>query len=91
MLIGTQIGRLRALSAAMENNSVESVNNGLRHPYASYRLASVKSAEQVTLEMGNSPRKLFSNYRELTTEAEAARWFSVIASIEKTMFNFKAT
>jgi integrase len=69
---------LRALSEAMKIIEVESVDNGLRHSYASYRLASVKSADQVALEMGNSPRKLFANYREITTEAEARRWFSVM-------------
>jgi integrase len=81
---------LRALGAALDNIGVESVNNGLRHSFASYRLASVKSAEQVALEMGNSPRKVFSNYRKLTTEAEATRWFSVEAITEKTVVNFKA-
>lgn len=54
------------------------VHNGLRHSYASYRLAVIKSAEQVALEMGNSPRKLFSNYRELVTEAQAKAYFSII-------------
>ena len=53
------------------------VPNGLRHSYASYRLAAVKSADQVALEMGNSPRKLFANYREIVTEAEAGKWFAV--------------
>ena len=54
--------------------------NGLRHSYASYRLAIVKSADQVALEMGNSPRKLFQNYRELVTEAESTSWFAVLPS-----------
>ena len=53
------------------------VPNGLRHSYASYRLAAVKSADQVALEMGNSPRKLFANYRELVTEEDAQDWFDV--------------
>lgn len=56
---------------------VPRVANGLRHSFASYRLAAVKSADQVALEMGNSPRKLFEHYRELVTPAEAGRWFAV--------------
>lgn len=67
----------RAISRACEDVGIGMVGNGLRHSFASYRLATVRSADQVALEMGNSPRKLFSNYRELVTEAEAERWFAV--------------
>ncbi len=68
----------RAVSKACRDAGVDMQINGLRHSYASYRLAVVKSADQVALEMGNSPRKLFANYRELVTEAEAAAWFAVM-------------
>jgi len=54
--------------------------NGFRHSFASYRLAEVESAEKVALEMGNSPKKLFSNYRELVTKPSAAEWFAVTPS-----------
>lgn len=53
-------------------------HNGFRHSFASYRLADLKSADAVALEMGNSPRKLFTNYRELVTAAQARAWFSVV-------------
>lgn len=69
---------LRAFRQAIEPLKVELVPNGLRHSYASYRLAAVQSADQVALEMGNSPRKLFQNYRELVTQTQAVRWFSVM-------------
>lgn len=69
---------LRAFRQALEPLKVGLVRNGLRHSYASYRLADVQSADQVALEMGNSPRKLFQNYRELVTKAQAERWFSVM-------------
>ncbi len=52
--------------------------NALRHSYASYRLADIKDAARVALEMGNSPTMLFRNYRELVTEKQAADWFSVL-------------
>jgi hypothetical protein len=38
----------------------------------------VKSADQVALEAGNSPFIIFKNYRELTTEAEADKWFGIM-------------
>ncbi len=57
--------------------------NALRHSYASYRLAEVKNAAQVALEMGNSPALLFRNYRELVTEEQALNWFSLRSSTVK--------
>jgi integrase len=51
--------------------------NALRRSYASYRLADIKDAARVALEMGNSPAMLFRNYRELVTEKEASEWFAV--------------
>ena len=53
-------------------------SNALRHSFASYRLADVKDAARVALEMGNSPSMLFRNYRELVTEKQATEWFSVL-------------
>ncbi|HJY53424.1 MAG TPA: tyrosine-type recombinase/integrase [Candidatus Udaeobacter sp.] len=51
--------------------------NCLRHSYASYRLAATADAARVALELGNSPAKLFSNYRELADEQEAKAWFAI--------------
>lgn len=56
---------------------VELVHNGLRHSFCSFRMAETKSAPQVALEAGNSPKMLFEHYRELVTEAEAKEWFSL--------------
>ncbi len=69
---------LRAFRQALKPLKVEMVQNGLCHSFASYRLAAVHSADQVALEMGNSPRKLFQNYRGLVTPAQAHKWFSVM-------------
>ena len=55
--------------------------NALRHSYASYRMADIKDAARVALEMGNSPTMLFRNYRELVTEQQAAEWFSVLPTV----------
>lgn len=57
--------------------------NALRHSYASYRLADIKDAARVALEMGNSPAMLFRNYRELVTEQQAAEWFAVLPESKK--------
>lgn len=51
--------------------------NALRHSYASYRLAVCKSAAEVALDMGNSPRMVFEHYRELVTPAEAEKWWKI--------------
>jgi integrase len=51
--------------------------NALRHSYATYRLAATQDAAKVALEMGNSPSMLFSNYRELADEHDAAAWFAI--------------
>lgn len=59
---------------------VKLVHNGLRHSFCSYRMAITKSAPQVALEAGNSPKMLFEHYRELVTEAEAKAWFALTPS-----------
>jgi integrase len=51
--------------------------NCLRHSYATYRLSTVPDAGRIALEMGNSPAKLFTNYRELDRENHAPEWFSI--------------
>lgn len=52
--------------------------NALRHSYASYRLAITNDAAQVALELGNSPQKLFTNYRKVVTRSQAIAWFNVM-------------
>ena len=52
-------------------------HNGLRHSFISYRVAQVQNVAQVALEAGNSPKMIFSNYRELVKPAEAAKWFAI--------------
>jgi len=68
--------------------------NALRHSYASYRLAEIKDAARVALEMGNSPSMLFRNYRELVTDKQANDWFSILPDKERIdticKVNFKA-
>jgi len=67
----------RKFQAICKKAGVEAQRNGFRHSFASYRLATEKSAAAVSLEMGNSPNKLFTNYREIVTEANAKDWFAI--------------
>ena len=59
-------------------------HNALRHSFASYRLAKCKSAAEVALEMGNSPRMIFQHYRELVTVADAENWWGIVPIANKT-------
>jgi hypothetical protein len=52
-------------------------HNALRHSFISYRVAQIQYVAQVALEAGNSPRMVFSNYRELVRAADAERWFRI--------------
>jgi integrase len=52
-------------------------HNCLRHSYASYRVAAVADTARAALEMGNSPQKLMTNYRELADKHDAKAWFAI--------------
>ena len=67
----------KAMRKVAAQAGVELKANGMRHSYASYRLAEVQSAAQVSLEMGNSPQMLNKHYRELSRPTDAAAWFAV--------------
>jgi integrase len=53
-------------------------SNALRHSFVSYRVAQIKNIPQVAYESGNSPQIIDSNYRELVTEQDAVKWFSIM-------------
>jgi len=53
--------------------------NGLRHGYASYRLAAIHDAPRVASELGHkSPQMLYSTYRELVLPSEAERYWQIM-------------
>jgi integrase len=53
-------------------------NNGLRHSFASYRLAEINNAPHVSVELGHtSPQMLYGTYRELVLPTEAERYWKV--------------
>src|SRR5262249_46443026 len=51
--------------------------NVLRHSYATYRLSILPDPVRVALELGNTPAKLFTNYRELDRHSHAPEWFAI--------------
>lgn len=52
--------------------------NGLRHSFASYRLASTNDAAKTALELGHPNTKLlFSTYRELVAPEDAETYWSI--------------
>jgi integrase len=68
---------LNHVTAIARDNELTWPHNGLRHSYASYRLAQCKNAAEVSLEMGNSPQMIFRHYRELVSQQEAAKWWKI--------------
>jgi len=76
--IATQFKKaVDAITDAKGKSLIKIVHNGLRHSFITYRMAVLKSAAEVALEAGNSPRMIFEHYRELATESEAKAWFGV--------------
>ncbi len=64
--------------------------NALRDSFASYRLTATADAARTALELGNSPAKLFSNYRELADEHDAVAWFAIAPKRSKKIVHFAA-
>jgi integrase len=57
--------------------------NGLRHSFASYRLAAIHDAPRVAAELGHtSPQMLYSTYRELVLPEEAERYWKIAPAAE---------
>ena len=57
--------------------------NGLRHSFASYRLAAIHDAPRVASELGHSTSQmLYSTYRELVLPDEAERYWKIEPAAE---------
>ncbi|HEU5237802.1 MAG TPA: tyrosine-type recombinase/integrase [Pyrinomonadaceae bacterium] len=57
--------------------------NGLRHSFASYRLAAIHDAPRVADELGHtSPKMLYSTYREVVRPEEAERYWQIAPTAE---------
>jgi integrase len=57
--------------------------NGLRHSFASYRLAAIHDPPRVSTELGHtSPQMLYSTYRELVLPEEAEKYWKISPAVE---------
>ncbi len=78
--IRTQFAVQREVEGRGEAGDVKLLDwkrNALRHSFATYRIATIKSENQVALEMGNSPAMVFANYRGVATEAVAKEFWGI--------------
>jgi integrase len=67
----------RTASELAKEHGIRWPKNGLRHSYASYRMAQCQDAAKVALEMGNSPNMIFRHYRELVMPQDATTWWNI--------------
>jgi integrase len=66
--------------------------NGLRHSFASYRLAAIHDAPRVAMKLGHtSPQMLFITYREVVRPEEAERYWKIEPTAEAKVVAFNAT
>jgi integrase len=57
--------------------------NGLRHSFASYRLAAIHDAPRVAAELGHTgPQMLYSTYREVVRPEEADKYWKIAPAVE---------
>jgi integrase len=57
--------------------------NGLRHSFASYRLAVTHDSPRVASELGHtSPKMLYSTYRELVLPEDAQRYWKLVPEVK---------
>lgn len=58
---------------------VESIPDGLRHSFASYRIRELKNDfKLLAREMGNSEREILKSYKRNVSDQEAKRWFGIM-------------
>ena len=68
---------LVAAKLASGENEVLRLTSTDRVVYLQARAELRPLTAEVALEAGNSPQMIFKHYRQLVTEAEAAKWFSI--------------
>jgi integrase len=74
---GTENELEAARNQTTEAGGVPWKHNALRHSFVSYRVADIQNVAQVSIEAGNSPEVIKSNYLELVRPAAAKAWFSL--------------
>lgn len=72
------IERIRDLAVAAK---LEMPENAFRHSYISHAVAASGDVNRTALDCGNSPQKIFRNYRSLVSEAEGKSWFNLTQEV----------
>lgn len=67
----------QAWDKAARKRGIRAGANRFRNSFISYRVAQTNDIKKTSRESGNSERDIEDNYLELTTEEEAAAWFSI--------------
>ena len=80
----------RLITKAVEAAGVTPKKNGFRHSFGTYRLAVTRDAQQTSLEMGNSVRKLLERYNKAATKAQGLKWFSVTPQKDDKIIDYPA-
>jgi integrase len=66
-------------AALREKSGVRSIDDGLRHSYASYRIKQLEgNIEALAEEMGNSPDQITRHYKKGVSMAESSKWFGIM-------------
>ncbi|MDB6174346.1 MAG: hypothetical protein JWL59_3657 [Chthoniobacteraceae bacterium] len=71
------IDEINAIESKANRPEVSRPANGLRHSYGSYRLPQLEDVAALALEMNTSPKKIFSNYREVVTPRDVGEWWAI--------------
>jgi integrase len=82
-----KLGRIRKAAELVKWPS-----NGLRHSFASYRLAAIHDAPRVSAELGHTaPQLLYNTYRELVHPEEAERYWRISPPTEEGIVAFQSS
>lgn len=70
---------VKRMHASRKAAGINYVQNAMRHSFASYHVAMFQDAPRTAFQLGHpNPTLLYSTYRELTTKAEAERFWSIL-------------
>ena len=66
-------------------------NNGARHSFISYLMASKEDAAYVANQAGNSPAMIHKHYKALATKSEAAAYFGIVPDTGEKVIHMPVT
>ena len=73
----------KKMLALRERAKVQSIYDGFRHSFASYRIRQLDGdLNKLAEEMGNSPREIINSYKRNVTDEEAEKWFGLMPPVD---------